>query len=307
MRWCQPSLRIASMSSALALAAALASVGCTKTKTEAPRSPPAAPATAPVTSTATAPGGVSAPPDVAAPPAAATRTPSGLAWIPLSPGHGQERPGPHDRVTVNYSGWTTGGAMFDSSVARGVPSTMSLDAVMPGWTEGLQLMTKGEKRRFWIPGPLAYGDGRVTNGAPRGTLVFDIELLDFGRTPMPAPPRTLTAPPASATRTPSGLAYEILKHGKGGKHPQAGSMVDLYYAGWTPDGTLFDSALVPGQPATVPVFGVIKGWTEGLQLLAEGDKARFWVPGPLAYGDRPSRPGAPSGPLIFDIELVAMK
>lgn len=74
---------------------------------------------------------------------------------------------------MHYSGWTTDGKMFDSSVARGEPVSFPLDNVISGWTEGVQMMVEGEKRRFWIPEQLAYpgGDG------PRGMLVFDIELI----------------------------------------------------------------------------------------------------------------------------------
>jgi peptidylprolyl isomerase len=79
-------------------------------------------------------------------------------------------------VTVHYTGWTTDGKMFDSSVARGEPATFRLDQVIPGWTEGLQMMVEGEKRRFWIPARLAY-EGQA---GPQGMLVFDIELIRIG-------------------------------------------------------------------------------------------------------------------------------
>jgi FKBP-type peptidyl-prolyl cis-trans isomerase len=83
-------------------------------------------------------------------------------------------------VTVHYSGWTTDGQMFDSSVSRGQPATFGLSQVIAGWTEGVQLMVEGETRRFWIPGKLAYGDN-PRSGAPAGTLVFDVELIKIGR------------------------------------------------------------------------------------------------------------------------------
>jgi len=117
---------------------------------------------------------VPAPPDVAAPPADAVRTPTGLASKVLSPGSGTRHPRPNSQVVVHYTGWTTDGKMFDSSVAKGEPATMSLDGVIPGWTEGVQMMVVGEKRRFWIPAKLAY-DGQ--SGQPQGMLVFDIELI----------------------------------------------------------------------------------------------------------------------------------
>ncbi len=118
-----------------------------------------------------------APPDVAAPPADALRTASGLASKVLIVGLGSVHPTPQSSVTVNYSGWTTDGKLVDSSSLQGGPVTFPLSNVIPGWTEGLQLMVKGEKRRFWIPANLAYGD--KPGAMPSGMLVFDIELLEI--------------------------------------------------------------------------------------------------------------------------------
>jgi peptidylprolyl isomerase len=127
---------------------------------------------------------IPAPPDVAAPPATATTTASGLAYVLLSPGANPNarKPGPTSNVTVHYTGWTTNGKMFDSSVARGEPATFPLNHVIRGWTEGLQLMKPGDKMRFWIPATLAYGDPTHANrpGTPQGMLVFDVELLEVG-------------------------------------------------------------------------------------------------------------------------------
>jgi peptidylprolyl isomerase len=122
------------------------------------------------------PPDIPAPPDVAAPPADAVKTASGLASKVLQPGNTNIRPNAHSTVTVNYTGWTTDGRMFDSSVVRGEPLVHALDGLIPGWIEGVQLMVVGEKRRFWIPGALAY-DNIPDPNAPKGTLVFDIELL----------------------------------------------------------------------------------------------------------------------------------
>jgi peptidylprolyl isomerase len=119
---------------------------------------------------------IPAPPDVAAPPDDAERTASGLASRVLRAGTGTEHPGPRSRVRVHYTGWTTDGAMFDSSVARGAPIELPLDGVIAGWTEGLQLMVEGEKRRLWIPEALAY---HGQEGMPAGMLVFDVELIEI--------------------------------------------------------------------------------------------------------------------------------
>jgi FKBP-type peptidyl-prolyl cis-trans isomerase len=123
-----------------------------------------------------APAMIPAPPDVAAPPADALKTPSGLASKVLQIGFSNVRPTARSTVKVHYTGWTTDGKMFDSSVQRGEPIEFPLSNVIEGWTEGVQLMVVGEKRRFWIPGNLAY-DNIPRPGAPKGMLVFDIELL----------------------------------------------------------------------------------------------------------------------------------
>ncbi len=241
---------------------------------------------------------IPAPPDVAAPPADAQATKSGLKFKVLEPGKGGKKPAPEDTVKVNYTGWTTDGKMFDSSVARGVPASFKLDRVIPGWTEGVGLMTVGEKRRYWIPEALAY-QGKP--GAPAGMLVFDIELLDIkeGPKPIPAPPDVAKVP-ASAQKTKSGLASKVISKGNGKEHPTATSMVEVHYTGWTTDGKMFDSSVARGAPAKFPLSGVIPGWTEGLQLMVEGEKRRFWIPEELAYKGK----SGPQGTLVFDVELL---
>jgi FKBP-type peptidyl-prolyl cis-trans isomerase len=114
------------------------------------------------------------PADVAAPPADATVTDSELAYKVLRKGDGTAHPKPTSKVRVHYTGWTTDGGMFDSSVTRGEPAEFPLNAVIAGWTEGLQLMVVNEKTRFWIPEQLAY---KGKSGKPAGMLVFDVELL----------------------------------------------------------------------------------------------------------------------------------
>ena len=117
---------------------------------------------------------IPAPADVAAPPSNASTTASGLASKVITAGTGTRHPSATSRVRVHYSGWTTDGRMFDSSVARNEPISFGLNQVIAGWTEGVQLMVEGETRRLWIPERLAY---RGQRGAPQGMLVFDVELI----------------------------------------------------------------------------------------------------------------------------------
>jgi FKBP-type peptidyl-prolyl cis-trans isomerase len=242
---------------------------------------------------------IPAPADVAAAPADAQTTASGLASKVLAAGKGTEHPRPDDSVKVHYTGWTTDGKMFDSSVARGRPIVLPLTRVIAGWTEGLQLMVVGEKRRFWIPGKLAY-DGKPNR--PQGTLVSDVELHDNDHVqPVPPVPADVAAPPADAQMTKSGLASKVLIPGTGTRHPTADSNVRVHYTGWTTDGKMFDSSLSRGTPAFFKLRQVIAGWTEGIPLMVEGETRRFWIPKSLAYR---GEPGKPEGMLVFDVQLL---
>lgn len=369
---------------------------------------------------------IETPIDVKAAPSDALTTASGLASKVLAPGKGQEYPSAADTVTVHYSGWTTDGRLFDSSVKRGQPSRFPLGGVIAGWTEGVQLMVEGERRRFWIPAGLAYGEN-PGGGRPGGMLVFDIELLSIQKAPKPpaltapkeaqalgngvrlqtvckgegtlqpkpsdtvtvrlalwssegellqsteqqggpaevslaqlrigglseaiqtmvpgdqsvvwipaevafgsdgpaaapegglvvqvelvsfeegipapATPEDVAAAPADALQTASGLAHKLLVKGTGTVHPKASDTVTVHYSGWTTDGELFDSSVSRGEPASFGLKQVIRGWTEGVQLMVEGEKRRFWIPARLAYGENPGG-GAPGGMLVFDVELL---
>lgn len=242
---------------------------------------------------------VEPPPDVGAPPRDAYVTVSGLAWKPLFTGPGGEHPGPESTVEIHYSGWTTDGNNFDSSITRGKPAYFPLYRTIPGWTEGLQLLAVGDRVRLWVPEALAY---KGQPGKPAGMLVFDIELLSF-RDP-PPPPADVAAPPADATRTASGLALRTLSPGTGVEHPGSDSTVIVHYSGWTTDGKLFDSTVLRDRPATLPLRGVIVGFAEGVQQMVVGQKVRMWVPEALAYG---GKPGKPAGLLVFDVELIAIQ
>jgi FKBP-type peptidyl-prolyl cis-trans isomerase len=309
--------------SCLAFSALLLGLGACNTKTQEPatKSEPQKPAAAPPAVTASAapaavtaaasaapvaadPKAIPAPADVATPPADAKKTASGLATKILTPGKGKERPQDADSVKVHYTGWTSDGKMFDSSVVRGEPTSFGVTQVIAGWTEALKLMVVGEKRRMWIPAKIAYGE-TARPGYPAGQLTFDVELLEITAPPKPPEvPKDVAAPPADAKKTASGLAYRVVKKGTGKEHPTATSKVRVHYSGWTKDGKMFDSSVTRGEPTSFGLNQVIPGWTEGVQLMVVGEKTRFWIPGKLAYGDEPKRPGAPSGQLTFDVELL---
>jgi FKBP-type peptidyl-prolyl cis-trans isomerase FkpA len=107
-------------------------------------------------------------------------TSSGLQYEVISQGSGEEKPGASDRVRVNYKGSLMDGTVFDSSYDREESAEFPLNAVIPGWAEGIQLMTVGAHYRLYIPSGLAYGD-RGAGGVipPNSTLIFDVELLEI--------------------------------------------------------------------------------------------------------------------------------
>ena len=109
------------------------------------------------------------------------------------------------------------------------------------------------------------------------------------------------------TTLPSGLQYQVLKEGNG-KSPKATDKVVCHYEGMLIDGTMFDSSIQRGEPATFPLNSVIAGWTEGLQLMKEGAKYRFFIPYQLGYGERGAGASIPPfATLVFDVELIEVK
>ena len=104
-------------------------------------------------------------------------TASGLQYKVLTQGTGTDHPEARDKVTVHYHGTLLDGSVFDSSVNRGESIAFGLNQVIPGWTEGVQLMVVGEKTRFFIPSHLAYGNSGAGLIGPGSTLIFEVELL----------------------------------------------------------------------------------------------------------------------------------
>ena len=119
-------------------------------------------------------------------------------------------------------------------------------------------------------------------------------------------PQDVAAAPYEARTTTSGLAFKVLQWGDTEVYPGPRDTVTVHYAGWTPDGQLFDSSIKRRTPSKFVVNQVIKGWSEALQLMSVGQRSRLWIPSELAYGDNP-RGGQPAGKLVFDVELLAIK
>ncbi|MEO1251392.1 MAG: FKBP-type peptidyl-prolyl cis-trans isomerase [Pseudomonadota bacterium] len=244
-----------------------------------------------------------------------TTTESGLQYMIVEEGpEGGATPVSTDLVQVHYVGTLKDGLEFDSSRARGAAASFRLDRVIPGWTEGVQLMSEGDRFRLFVPPDLGYGEAGTPGGpiGPNEALIFDVELIKVQN-----PVRNLEAAneflTANAEKegvntTDTGLQYEVLRTGdEGAASPSARSTVEVHYQGTLLNGTEFDSSYSRGQPIEFPLNRVIPGWTEGVQLMRVGDKFRFFVPPDLAYGASGKGPIGPNELLIFEVELLDVK
>ncbi|MEE9329370.1 MAG: FKBP-type peptidyl-prolyl cis-trans isomerase [Parvularculaceae bacterium] len=235
-----------------------------------------------------------------------------------------------DVVTVHYKGMKMDGTVFDSSIARDTPVTFPLHAVIPGWREGLGLMKQGQTMRMSMPPALAYGEAGTPDGTigPNEAIQFDVELIevmDLETAQSRAKLEYEKLAEANQTKataflsenktkkdvkvTKSGLQYQVVEKGAGKVSPKATDKVEVNYRGTLLSGQEFDSSYSRGQTASFQLNEVIGAWTEGLQLMHEGDKYRLFVPPALGYGMRgtPNGPIGPNALLIFDVELIDIK
>jgi peptidylprolyl isomerase len=237
------------------------------------------------------------PPDLKTPPNDAQTSADGLVSKVLEAGTAGEHPGAADFIHVRYAVWKASDGSVVDYTRTEIPTFVEMYKLLPGMREMFAQMTPGQKLRAWIPASL--GAGKIKEG---DTFVVNGELVDIVHPP--TTPADVAAPPADAIKTPSGLAYKILRPGTGTIHPKSRGKVLVHYSGWTTDGRMFDSSIVKGEPMELSLDHVIAGWTEGLQLMTEGETVRFWIPQKLAYE---GAAGMPSGMLVFDVELVKVR
>jgi len=245
---------------------------------------------------------IAPPADLTTPPADAIKTPAKrdptrvLLSKTIAPGTGDAHPGPANIVTAHYTAWESDGTTIDDSRTRGYPATWIPGQLMEGLSAGIQLMSAGETRRFWIPRSLCHEWAA-------GAQVYDIELLTIAPPP-PWPERgELGNPAADATRTSSGLEFKVLRPGSGTEHPKPTSTVTIHYTEWTTSGgSNYDDSVARQEPLDVDVDRVMPGLAEALQHMVVGEKTRVWMPANLTYPEP-----MPRAALLFDIELLAIQ
>lgn len=236
-----------------------------------------------------------------------TTTKSGLKYKILRKSDGV-KPAEDDEVEVHYKGWLDGGKVFDSSYGPdGESVEFPLDRVVKGWTEGLQLIGKGGMIELEIPYQLGYGaKGQPPQIPPKATLHFTVELLNVFSKGAGTPDLIDKDAPKEFTQTASGLKYRILR-ASDGKKPKPTDKVRVHYKGWFDNGEEFDSSYKRERSISFPLNQVIKGWTEGMQLVGTGGMIELEVPYELAYGAA-GRPGIPpKSNLHFLVELLNVK
>lgn len=253
-------------------------------------------------------------------------TASGLKYVVKKKGNGEPAKTGW-AAEVLYKGYFADGKIFDQAQDRKNPFSFVLGngQVIKGWDEGVALMQVGDVFQLIIPSKLAYGkDGIKGVIPPNAMLMFDVELLavrdaNIVVAKIPANPlmdsKQLAAnlqvskqKPGDTVTTESDLKYVVVKR-TGGTTVMPGKSVEVHYSGYLLDGKKFDSSRDRGEPFEF-VLGqglVIKGWDEGIALMAVGDQLRLIIPPQLAYGER----GAgnvipPNATLIFDVELMGV-
>lgn len=243
-----------------------------------------------------------------------TATGSGLEYVVIESGNGEGvSPGPADCVTVDYDGRLADtGDKFDSSFDRGQPASFPVGGVISGWTEALQLMVPGDEWILRIPADLGYGENPRPGSVikPGDDLAFRVVLRDVAAQPSLGEDAWSALPDWDSDderiqSTESGLKYIVLEPAaEGGAKASVNDRVVVHYEGrFAETGEIFDASWRQCRPAMFGVTQVIKGWTEMLQLMGEGEEVVVYIPSDLAYGRRGKGPIGPDQDLVFFVKL----
>ena len=247
------------------------------------------------------------PDDVGKPPANATPLKLGIKKVVLRPGTGKAPPRLWDTAEYRTTSWDPEGRMLETADLKKKPQSTQPYRMPIGISEMISSMVVGERARFWVDADKLVADGqKPPGGVQSGFVTYEVELVQvtkIAHEPFPVPP-DVARPPADAKKTAKGVFHKMIAPGPGKdpRHPAASDTVKVNYTGWTTDGRFFDSSVLRGEVgATFNLKSVVPGWTDGIPLMTQGDRMRFWIPEELAYK---GQAGKPQGMLVFDVELL---
>ncbi|WP_340106339.1 FKBP-type peptidyl-prolyl cis-trans isomerase [Rhodohalobacter sp. 8-1] len=233
-----------------------------------------------------------------------TVTESGLQYRVIEEADGT-LPAEESIAVFNFIGTFYDGEVFNDTFDEGQPIVTTVNSLPPGLSEGLQLAPIGSRYEFVLPPDLGYGNNPPPGFPPGAVLIFEVEVLHSSN----YDPIFLdqNAEREEVMVTESGLQYRIIEEGSG-ESPANDSSVSVEYTGTFIYGETFDTSRDTDGPATFDLNGVIEGFSEGIQLMQEGARYEFFIPGNLAYGQQPPQQSLiyPDATLIFDVELISV-
>ena len=247
--------------------------------------------------------GEQVPPPVSlqAPPADATKTASGLIYKKLTANDAGDQPKRNDTVLINYTGWRqSSGETFFTNRGRGKPMPLNLSTTAPGFTEGLQLLHKGETAILWMPPEIGYKSPPPSGKAE--TLVYEVEVVDIQ--PAPAIPDDVAKPPDKAEALPTAGKKLVVKPGTGKDKIRPYDTVNYNYTAWDATGQMIDTTETHKHPAGGQPYKQATGMTEILTSMVSGERARFWVDASKmsAAGVKPL--AVKTGTLCYEVEII---
>ncbi len=251
--------------------------------------------TPPAAKPLTPPPAAPSPQELAAPPASATRLPSGLSTRLLRAGTGKVSPRSQDWVSFFAIGRRPDGTVVQNTFASPEPTRLQVIKLIPAWQEALAGMVAGEQRRFWFPAELAPKNPKT--GAQEA-VVFDLELVHV--VPMAAPPAALKAPDPKAKQVGLGTSVLTVKAGKAGPKATRQDAALLNFTVWNDVGQTLATSALDGRPTLFPLDRVMTAFADCVEGMAVDEVRRCWVSAARNEGF----PGAPTGALIFELELL---
>ncbi|HUS30987.1 MAG TPA: FKBP-type peptidyl-prolyl cis-trans isomerase [Kofleriaceae bacterium] len=243
---------------------------------------------------------VDAPFDLKNPPGDAVKTASGLIYKPIKPNPTGPLPKRNDTVMVKYTGWRqASGETFFSNINSESPMPLNLAKAAKGFTEGMQLVHKGEKAMFWVPAAIGYEDGKPPPANPE-TLVYEVEVVDIKEAP--AVPADVKGPPPDALSTKkSGTKYVVVRQGTGKDAAHIADEVTFHYTVWDAEGKMIETTEMKKQPARSTPYKQAVAFEEILEQMVPGERVRAWVD---AAALKEQVKTVVTGPVVIEVEVL---